>query len=262
MLSTPSLLRCAASPIDQYICRADVKEHDPPSETISRLATGWQSVSEPIVLFGTGSTVIVDFEESARRIGLTIVAGVRNRPGDCHLSPGFDAVAIEQLTDALRMLPFLVPLFTPAHRQTAALEAADAGFLRAASLVDPTAAVPDGLVLGDGSYVSAGCTIGGATRLGAWVFVNRGANVGHHARLADFASIGPGAVTGGHVVVGRGAVIGTGATILPGITIGANAVVSAGAVVSHDVPDGSLVAGHPARIVRRDAGGYKGTAVR
>lgn len=48
----------------------------------------------------------------------------------------------------------------------------------------------------------------------------------------------------------RGASIGANATILPGLTIGADAMVAAGAVVTKDVPDGALVVGNPARIVR------------
>ena len=50
--------------------------------------------------------------------------------------------------------------------------------------------------------------------------------------------------------VKRGAAIGTGAVILPGVTIGAAAVVGAGAVVTKSVPDGAVVLGNPARVVR------------
>lgn len=45
--------------------------------------------------------------------------------------------------------------------------------------------------------------------------------------------------------------IGAGATVLPGVTIGANAIVGAGSVVTKDVPDDTIVAGIPARVVRR-----------
>jgi acetyltransferase-like isoleucine patch superfamily enzyme len=41
------------------------------------------------------------------------------------------------------------------------------------------------------------------------------------------------------------------ATILPGVRIGADSVVGAGAVVTHDVPAATVVAGVPARVVRR-----------
>lgn len=47
-----------------------------------------------------------------------------------------------------------------------------------------------------------------------------------------------------------GAKIGANATLLPGIIVGRNALVGAGAVVVGDVPDGKVVVGNPARIVR------------
>lgn len=46
-----------------------------------------------------------------------------------------------------------------------------------------------------------------------------------------------------HVFVGRGAIV------MPGVVLGPNAVVGAGAVVTHDVPEGAVVAGIPARVV-------------
>jgi acetyltransferase-like isoleucine patch superfamily enzyme len=48
-----------------------------------------------------------------------------------------------------------------------------------------------------------------------------------------------------------GAKIGANATLLPGVTIGRDALVGAGSVVVNDVPDGAVVVGNPARVVRR-----------
>jgi len=45
--------------------------------------------------------------------------------------------------------------------------------------------------------------------------------------------------------------IGAGATILPGVTVGENAVVGAGSVVTHSVPDNTIVAGSPAKVIRK-----------
>ncbi|WP_130860581.1 sugar O-acetyltransferase [Gracilibacillus phocaeensis] len=52
------------------------------------------------------------------------------------------------------------------------------------------------------------------------------------------------------VHIGQHAWIGTAATILPGVTIGDHAVVGAGAVVTKDVPENTVVAGVPAKVVK------------
>jgi acetyltransferase-like isoleucine patch superfamily enzyme len=51
--------------------------------------------------------------------------------------------------------------------------------------------------------------------------------------------------------VKRGAKIGANATLLPGVVIGENALVGAGAVVTKDVPPGTVVAGNPAKVIKR-----------
>lgn len=52
------------------------------------------------------------------------------------------------------------------------------------------------------------------------------------------------------IVVKNNVYIGTRAIIMPGVTIGENCIVGAGAVVTKDVPDNSVVAGVPARIIK------------
>lgn len=52
------------------------------------------------------------------------------------------------------------------------------------------------------------------------------------------------------VTIGDDVWIGGNVTILPGVTIGSNVVVAAGGVVSRDVPDGVVVGGVPARVLR------------
>ncbi|MCJ2011954.1 acetyltransferase [Methylobacterium sp. J-076] len=214
-----------------------------------------------VILYGVGSPIVVDVEESLHRAGLTLVAGIANHPGPSHLLEGAPVKAPAGLTDGERDLPFLVPLFTPGHRHAAVADAARHGLHRPLTLIDPSVAAPRRLELGPGSYVNAGCSLGAGSVFGAFAFINRGASLGHHLRCGAFVSVGPGAVLAGHVCLGEGAFVGAGATVLPEIAVGANAVVGAGSVVTRDVPAGCLALGNPARIVRRDIGGYRGIAI-
>lgn len=53
------------------------------------------------------------------------------------------------------------------------------------------------------------------------------------------------------IVIGDGTFIGFGSHISPGVTIGKNCVVGAGSVVTKSIPDYSVVAGSPAKIIKR-----------
>ena len=50
--------------------------------------------------------------------------------------------------------------------------------------------------------------------------------------------------------VGKSCVVGVGATVLGGVKIGDYCIVGAGAVVTKDVPDNTIVAGNPARVIK------------
>ncbi len=208
------------------------------------------------MIYGVGSPVVVDVEESLARAGLTVVAAVRNHPGDVRLLDRSALIDVGNLTTAMKALPFVAPFFTPAHRQAVAREATAVGFGVAYALVDPSVPAPRGLTHGPGLYVNAGCTLGAASDFGAFVFVNRGASVGHHATVGRFVSIGPGAVVAGAVTLGDGVVIGAGATVLPEVTIGRNSVIGAGSVVTKDIPPHCLAFGVPARVVRTGIAGF------
>jgi hypothetical protein len=215
-----------------------------------------------VVIYGTGSPLLVDVEESLFRAGIPVRAGIRNRTdGKNFLSAHIKTFEPQSMPDDLTECPFIAPLFTPGNRQQAAKEAESRGFKQPLSLVDPSVVLPRVIRFDPGLYVNVGCTLGAASDFGPFVLINRGAGVGHHAHFASFVSIGPGAVIGGQVTIGKGSLVGAGAIVLPAITIGENVVVAAGAVVTHDVPSRSLVIGNPGRVVKSGIAGYNGQLV-
>jgi UDP-3-O-[3-hydroxymyristoyl] glucosamine N-acyltransferase len=214
-----------------------------------------------VVLFGVGSSLATDFDESIRRSGLVLRAGIKNREGPVYLLEGSPLVDVSEMPKELCALPFLLPMFTPGYRQIAMREAQSMGFTEPFTLIDVSVVRPLSLAAGAGVFVNAGAVLGAGSTFGDFVHINRGACIGHHVRVSAFASVGPGAVLAGRVTIGTGAVVAAGAVVLPKVAIGTNSVVAAGAVVTRDVPPHSVVAGNPARIIKSNVPGYNGICV-
>ena len=130
-----------------------------------------------------------------------------------------------------------------------------------------------------------GCTIGDETKIGPFVEVQKNVFIGKRCKISSHTFICEGVTIEDEVFVGhgvmfindkypgavsesgelqteedwqviptivkRGASIGSNTTLLCDITIGAGAIVGAGSVVTRDVPDRVIVAGNPAKIIKK-----------
>jgi acetyltransferase-like isoleucine patch superfamily enzyme len=130
-----------------------------------------------------------------------------------------------------------------------------------------------------------GCSIGDNTKIGAFVEVQKNAVIGKNCKISSHSFICEGVSIEENVFVGhgvmfindpfpraanidgtlqteddwkveptlvkKGASIGSNSTILCNVTIGENAIIGAGSVVVKDVPPDTIVAGNPARILRK-----------
>jgi UDP-perosamine 4-acetyltransferase len=105
--------------------------------------------------------------------------------------------------------------------------------------------------LGRSVQIMAGSIIGPFASIGDFTMINSGANVDHSCVIGQSCHLAPRAALAGEVVVEDSVFIGINATVLPRLRIGKGATVGAGAVVTRDVPNGTVVAGNPARPILR-----------
>lgn len=121
-----------------------------------------------------------------------------------------------------------------------------------------------GAEIGENCNICANVLIENDVVIGDNVTVKSGVQLWDGVRIEDNVFIGPNATFTNDLfprskalyqqlqtIIKAGATIGANATILPGLTIGENAMIGAGSVVTRDVPDGAVVVGNPARLVRK-----------
>jgi acetyltransferase-like isoleucine patch superfamily enzyme len=136
------------------------------------------------------------------------------------------------------------------------------------------------------NFVNAyGCSIDDGSKIGAFVEIQKGVSIGKNCKISSHSFLCEGVHIEDHVFIGhnvtfindrfpratnadgslqteadwhvdetrvkQGASIGSSVTILCGVTIGEHAIVGAGSVVLKDVPPHTIVAGNPAKVIRR-----------
>ena len=109
------------------------------------------------------------------------------------------------------------------------------------------------VIIGDYTRIGLHNTIIGPVTIGNHVNLAQGITVtalNHNFSEAD-KRIDEQGVSTGQVVIGDDVWIGANAVVLPNVSIGRHCVIAAGAVVTKDVPDGCVVAGIPAKIIKR-----------
>ena len=136
--------------------------------------------------------------------------------------------------------------------------------------IEPGALIRDKVTIGKNAVIMMGAILNIGAVVGDGTMIDMGAVLGGRATVGKNCHIGAGAVLAGviepasatPVIVEDGVLIGANAVVIEGVHIGRNAVVTAGAVVIEDVPDDMVVAGCPARVIKRkDEGTSQKTAL-
>lgn len=124
--------------------------------------------------------------------------------------------------------------------------------------IEPGSIIRDKVTIGKNAVVMMGAVINIGAEIGEGTMIDMNAVVGARGKLGNRVHLGAGAVVAGVLeppsktpcVIEDDVLIGANAVILEGVKIGKGSVVAAGSVVVEDVPQGVVVAGTPAKIIK------------
>ncbi|MCR2033063.1 2,3,4,5-tetrahydropyridine-2,6-dicarboxylate N-acetyltransferase [Anaerofustis stercorihominis] len=124
--------------------------------------------------------------------------------------------------------------------------------------IEPGANIREGVQIGKNAVIMMGATINIGAVIGEESMIDMNAVLGARATVGKRSHIGAGSVLAGvleppsatPVIVGDDCMIGGNVVVLEGVQIGNGSVVAAGSVVTENVPEGVVVAGAPAKIVK------------
>ncbi|MST62615.1 2,3,4,5-tetrahydropyridine-2,6-dicarboxylate N-acetyltransferase [Peptostreptococcus anaerobius] len=125
--------------------------------------------------------------------------------------------------------------------------------------IEPGAFIREHAVIKDNAVVMMGAIINIGAVVGEGTMIDMGAVLGGRATTGKNVHVGAGAVLAGviepananPVVIEDNVLIGANAVVLEGVRVGKNSVVASGAIVTEDVPENCVVAGVPAKIIKR-----------
>lgn len=125
--------------------------------------------------------------------------------------------------------------------------------------IEPGAIIRDMVEIGNNAVIMMGAIINIGAVIGDGTMIDMGAVLGGRAIVGKNCHIGAGSVLAGvveppsatPVVIEDDVLIGANAVVIEGVRVGKGSVVAAGAVVIEDVPCGVVVAGVPAKIIKK-----------
>ena len=125
--------------------------------------------------------------------------------------------------------------------------------------IEPGAVIREQVEIGKNAVIMMGAIINIGAVIGEGTMIDMGAVLGGRATVGKNCHVGAGAVLAGviepasatPVIVEDDVLIGANAVVIEGCRIGKGAVVAAGAVVVSDVEPGTVVAGCPAKVIKR-----------
>lgn len=121
---------------------------------------------------------------------------------------------------------------------------------RWATVVHETAFISDSVVLEPGVFVMANAYIAPRTRVGKCTMIKANTNIGHDVLIGPISHIAMGSIIVSFVELGFCSNVAVGSTILANCKIGDYAMLGAASLATHNIPNGEIHVGSPARFLK------------
>lgn len=131
------------------------------------------------------------------------------------------------------------------------LEQFDIPIERFATLIHPTALISKNTEIGNGVAIMPMVHVRQNVKIGNHVTLLYGASVGHDTTIENYSFIGNNAILGSYNKVRKGVFIGTNATTIEKVILDNWCVVGIASVVIRNVSSEIVVAGHPAKFLKK-----------
>ena len=201
---------------------------------------------DKIIIFGAGGHALS-------------VADILLSRGDCQIS-----CMVDKQKGVMAGIPVVNENHILAQSSTKAIVAIGDNFIRKKvsedlaqkgykliNAISPKSYVSDRAILGRGVAVMPFSAIGPGTSVGDGCIINTRASIDHDCNIGFYVHIAPGSTVCGFAEIGNCSFICAGATVIDKIKIGKCCTVGAGSVVIRNLADDCIVAGVPAKNIRR-----------
>ncbi|MDW7668435.1 MAG: 2,3,4,5-tetrahydropyridine-2,6-dicarboxylate N-acetyltransferase [Bacillota bacterium] len=180
---------------------------------------------------------------------------------DCKVFKGEGSAVVfgeyESIKDILETYEELIKEYEMEYdRRNSAIPLLDTKEIQAR--IEPGALIRDRVSIGKGAVIMMGAVINIGAEIGEGSMIDMNSVVGARGTIGKNVHLGAGAVIAGvleppsksPVIIEDDVMIGANAVILEGVRVGKGSVVAAGSIVIEDVPENSVAAGAPAKVIK------------
>ncbi len=122
---------------------------------------------------------------------------------------------------------------------------------RLATIIHHSAFIADSVIVGPGAFIMYNAYIAPRSTIGRCAMIKANTNIGHDVIIGDLAHVAMGSTIVSFAKIGRCSDVAVSSTVLANRIIGDYSMIGASSLCTHDIPDGEIWVGSPAKFLRK-----------